>query len=177
MLFTPELTHPLISLYRRTTITGTQHKEIQNNKKWNDRYDIIFNANLNNSHHIHYGDVIMSVSYHQTNDCLLNRLFRRKSTITSKHRVTGLCTGNSSVTGAFPIQRTSNAKNVSIWWCNNATRKYLKTILYFRIFEETLDCYREALQGCSEEELVERGVHGTWVALQELVESHCSSWI
>ena len=35
---------------------------------------------------------------------------------TSKLRVTGLCAGNSSVTGEFPAQRASNAENVSIWW-------------------------------------------------------------
>ena len=35
-----------------------------------------------------------SVSYHQPNDCLLNRLFRRRSMNTSKLRVTGLCVGN-----------------------------------------------------------------------------------
>ena len=35
---------------------------------------------------------------------------------TSKLRVTGLCVGNSPVTGEFPAQRASNAENVSIWW-------------------------------------------------------------
>ena len=36
-----------------------------------------------------------SVSYHQPDECLLNRLFRRTSKKTSKLRVTGLCVGNS----------------------------------------------------------------------------------
>ena len=35
---------------------------------------------------------------------------------TSKLRVTGLCEGNSPAIGEFLAQRTSNAKNVSIWW-------------------------------------------------------------
>ena len=35
---------------------------------------------------------------------------------TSKLRVTGLCEGNSTVTGEFPVQRASNAENVSFWW-------------------------------------------------------------
>ena len=48
--------------------------------------------------------------------CLLNSLFRRRSEKTSKLRVTGLCEGNSPVTGEFPAQRASNADNVSIWW-------------------------------------------------------------
>ena len=33
-----------------------------------------------------------------------------------KLRVTGLCTGNSPVTGEFPAQMASNAEYVSIWW-------------------------------------------------------------
>ena len=36
------------------------------------------------------------VSNHQPRNCLLNRLFRRRSKKTSKLRVTGLCVGNSS---------------------------------------------------------------------------------
>ena len=36
-----------------------------------------------------------SVPNHQPHDCLLNRLFRRRSKKTSKLRVTGLCAGNS----------------------------------------------------------------------------------
>ena len=56
------------------------------------------------------------VSSHQSHHCLLNRLFRHRSKKTSKLRVTGLCTGNSPVTGEFPVQMASNAENVSIWW-------------------------------------------------------------
>ena len=41
--------------------------------------------------------------------------FTRRSKKTSKVRVTGLCEGNSPVTGEFPEQRASNAENVSIW--------------------------------------------------------------
>ena len=56
------------------------------------------------------------VSNHQSRDCLLNRLFRRRSKKTSKLRVTGLCAGNSPGTGEFPAQRASNAENAYIWW-------------------------------------------------------------
>ena len=45
----------------------------------------------------------------------LNRFFRCRSKKTLKPRVTGLCEGNSPVTGEFPSQRASNAENVSIW--------------------------------------------------------------
>ena len=51
------------------------------------------------------------VSNHQPHDCLL----RRRSKKTSKLRLTGLCEGNSPVTGEFPAQRASNEENVSIW--------------------------------------------------------------
>ena len=57
-----------------------------------------------------------SVSSHQPDDCLPNRLFRRRSKKTSKLRVIGLCAGNSPRTGGFPAQMASNAENVSIWW-------------------------------------------------------------
>ena len=55
------------------------------------------------------------VSNHQPHDCLLNRLFRRRSKKTSKLLVTGLCVGNSP----GPVnstQRASYTENVSIWW-------------------------------------------------------------
>ena len=60
-----------------------------------------------------------SVSNHQRLHCLLNCRFRRRSKKTSKLRVTGLCAGNSPVTGEFPAQKASNAENVSIWWRNH----------------------------------------------------------
>ena len=56
------------------------------------------------------------VSNHQPHDCLLSRLFRRRSKKTSKLRVTGLCVENSPGTGEFSSQMTSNAENVSICW-------------------------------------------------------------
>ena len=60
-----------------------------------------------------------SVSNHQPHDCLLNRLFRRRSKKTSKLRVTGLCAGNSPGTA----QMASYAENVSIWWRHHARRQ------------------------------------------------------
>ena len=64
-----------------------------------------------------------SISNHQPHDCLLNRLFRRRSKKISKLRVTGLCAGNSPGTGEFPAQMASNAENVSIWWRHHDTGK------------------------------------------------------
>ena len=76
------------------------------------------------------------VSNHQPHDCLLNRLlFRRRSKKTSKLRVTGLCAGNSLVTGEFTAQKASSAENVSIWWRHHDMgRKALKS-LDFRLLK------------------------------------------
>ena len=41
---------------------------------------------------------------------------RRRSNKTSMLRVSGLCDGNSPITGEFPAQRASNEENVFIWW-------------------------------------------------------------
>ena len=62
------------------------------------------------------------VSNHQPQVCLLNHLFRRKSKKTIKLCVTGLCEGNSPVTGEFLAQRASKAENVSFWWRHHADR-------------------------------------------------------
>ena len=66
-----------------------------------------------------------SVSNHQPQDCLLNRLFRHRSEKTSKLRVTGLCVGNSPVTGEFHAQRASITENGSICWCHHVLTKCL----------------------------------------------------
>ena len=54
------------------------------------------------------------VSNHRCLECLLNRVFWRRSK-TSKLPVTDLREGNSPVTGEFPTQRASNAENVRVW--------------------------------------------------------------
>ena len=70
------------------------------------------------------------VSNHQPHDCLLNRLFRRRSKKTPKLRVTGLCVGNSPGTGEFPAQMASNAEKVSIWWRHHAVIWYTSMSLH-----------------------------------------------
>ena len=62
------------------------------------------------------------VSNHRRLDRLPSRLSRRRSKKTSKLRVTGLCEGNSPVTGEFSAQRASNAENASIWWRRHVCR-------------------------------------------------------
>ena len=57
----------------------------------------------------------------QPHDCLLKRLFGRRSKKTPKLRVTGLCEGNLPVTCEFPTQRASKAENIPIWWRHHKT--------------------------------------------------------
>ena len=71
------------------------------------------------------------VSNHQLHDCLLKHLFRHRSKEKSKIRATGLCVGNSPVTGEFLAQIASNSDNVSIWW-----RHHGCTLT----FNQTYDC-------------------------------------
>ena len=80
------------------------------------RYYITTKNNLNRRTYLLGQGLRDSVLNHQPHDCFLNRLFGRRSSKTSKLRVTGLCAGNSPGTGEFPAQMASNAENVSIWW-------------------------------------------------------------
>ena len=80
----------------------------------------VVNINATPLHWRHNGHD--SVSNHQPYCCLLNCLFRRRSKIISKLRVTGLCAGNSPETGEFPAQMASNADVIMhcIWGnCGN----------------------------------------------------------
>ena len=65
------------------------------------------------------------VSNHQPRNCLFKRLFTRRSKKISKLRITGLCEGNSPVTGEFLSQRASNAESVSIWWRHHVYSMWL----------------------------------------------------
>ena len=73
--------------------------------------ELVVSDSLQKRHNEHDG-----VSNHQPHNCLLNRLFKRRSKKTSNLRVTGLCAGNSPVTGEFPTHRASDAENIAIWW-------------------------------------------------------------
>ena len=71
-----------------------------------------------------------SVSNHQPQDCLLNRLFRRRSKKTSKLRVTCLCVGNSPGTGEFPAN----------WWRHHGVC-VLMGCEHIRLCKYSLKCY------------------------------------
>ena len=81
-----------------------------------------------------------NVSNHRRIDCLLNRLFRRRSKKTSKLRVTGVCEGNPPVTGGFPSQRASNTERVSIW------RRHHETCMHVISLATNLLMWGEYLQ-------------------------------
>ena len=88
-----------------------------------------------------------SVSNHRRLDCLLDRLFRRRTKKTSKLRVTGLCEGNQSVTRGFTSQRDSNAKlfsfgdiitctaySISLWHSFCFSLVLCDSLIYIAIF-------------------------------------------
>ena len=80
---------------------------------------LIFTVLLDFDSIVHYNEVIMSAMASQNASLTIvySTVYSRcRSKKTSKLRVTGLCVGNSLVTGEFPAQKASNAENVSIWW-------------------------------------------------------------
>ena len=97
-----------------------------------------------------------SVSNHQPHDCLLNRLFRRRSKKTSRLRVTGLCAGTPPGTGEFPAQMASYAENVSIWWSHHgrlANQPSLEQDLFYPIVY--LYCYDHITHSCPQIKLAQ----------------------
>ena len=52
---------------------------------------------------------------------------------TSKLRVTGLCAGNSPVTGEFPAQMASNAENIFTWWRHHEWQLVCKYNFFVRL--------------------------------------------
>ena len=135
-----------------------------------------------------------SVSNHRPHDCLLNRLFRRRSKNTSKLRVTGLCLGNSPGAGQFPAQMNSNAENVSIWWRqhvkimpNHCSPRdcFLEVLLHKIIFEyisttgELVKLYTKPIIVINSHSALCRGIHfygvkntGSW----SLCENGSGNW-
>ena len=61
-----------------------------------------FNSSMISMHLRWRHNTYDGVSNHQSHDCLRNRLIRSRSKKTWRLRVTGLCVGNSPVTGEFP---------------------------------------------------------------------------
>ena len=112
-------------------ITNIKHKLFVTNRRWFQHTgDIPGNCccflSLQWRHNESDG-----VPNHEPHDCLLNHLFRRRSNKASKLCVTGLCVGNSPVTGEFHAQMASNAENVSIWWRHHVFLFFLITMLLF----------------------------------------------
>ena len=80
------------------------------------------------------------VSNHQPHNCLLNRLFRRRSKKTSNLRVTGLCAGSSPGTGEFPAQMANYAENVSVSWRHHVSELKLSITQSHNLFSVVKSC-------------------------------------
>ena len=72
----------------------------------------------------HYSDVMMGTMASQITrlTVVYSTVYSGRSKKISKLCVTGIWAGNSPVTGEFPAQRSSNAENVSLWWCHHAVK-------------------------------------------------------
>ena len=103
-------------------LQNTPVKRMRNLRCWLHRWSwmIVFVVALQWRHNERDGD-----SNYQPHDCLLNSIFKAHIKGTSKLRVTGLCEGNSPLTGGFHAQRASNAVNVSIWWRHHGQNKQI----------------------------------------------------
>ena len=62
----------------------------------------------------HYSDVIMGATASQITSITVVYSSVCSAADQRKHRVTGLCVGNSPVTGEFPAQMASDGENASI---------------------------------------------------------------
>ena len=88
----------------------------------------------------HYIGVIMSamasqitsVSIVYSTVCSGTDQRKQRSSPSTKLRITGLCEGNSPVTGETPVQWVSNAENVSIWLRHHELR--LGKVITSRVF-------------------------------------------
>ena len=78
----------------------------------------------------HYSDVIMGAMASEITSLpiVYFTVYSDADQRTIKLRVTGLCAGNSTVTGEFPAQKASNAENVYIWWHHHMKRIWLEPI-------------------------------------------------
>ena len=88
----------------------------------------------------HYNVVIMGSMASQVTSLTIvySTVYSRcSSKKASKLRVTGLCAGNSPVTGEFPGQRTSNAENVSIWWRHHEKKQTTSNTWHDHMFQIT----------------------------------------
>ena len=74
---------------------------------------------INKNLPVHYSDVILGASASEITSLTMVYSTGYSGVDQRKHQsssFTGLCAGNSPVTGEFPAQMASNAENVLIWW-------------------------------------------------------------
>ena len=68
-------------------------------------------------------------------------------------KLTGLCEGNPPLTGGFPSQRVSEAKNGSIWWRHHDNRLFSFDIHYHSVPIPVFDWFKYLCAICSHEVL------------------------
>ena len=117
--------------------------------------------------HTHYNGIVISAMASQITSLMVvysTVYLRRRSKKASKLCITGLCEGNSAVTGEFPTQRTSNAEIISIWWRHYATPDYVAVIIHSYIFP-TADYHSLLSKGPMTDEIPNNTVTGQVMGL------------
>ena len=95
-----------------------------------------YNQQISNKTKYHNDVVMGAMAFQITSFTIVTQPFiEHRSKKTSKVRVTGLCAGNSPVTGEIPVQMASNAEKVSIWWRHHELYNDIQPTfwLYFRV--------------------------------------------
>ena len=114
----------MITWFIWTSISAIRRKAIKCNISLTQAWDVFIDFVLLWCHNEHD-----CISNHRHLDCFPNRLFRGRSKKTSKLCVIGLREGDPPVTGGFPLQRASNAENVSILWYHHGYLEYYKSVI------------------------------------------------
>ena len=114
-------------LWRRLSLAGPVHRmnhEDMGCQMWVKNMICVVSLQMP---YCHYSDVIMGTMVSQIISLTIVYSTVYSDADQRKHQsVTGLCAGNSPVTGEFPAQRASNAENVSIWWRHYVCENTLK---------------------------------------------------
>ena len=144
---------------------------------------------------LHYSDVIMSAMVSQITSLTIVYLTVYSGADQRKHQsssFTGLCAGNSAVTGEFPAQMACNAENVSIgwrhhdmkywmnWWIkwfqtrrSTAWNCFIIHSLQASIYQCLVDSYNLLSSSCDLNQCIKRVL---WLRLQYRIPIRNSSW-
>ena len=119
---------------------------------------------------IHYSDVIMcAIAPKMTSLTIVYSIvYSGADQRNIKLRATGLCAGNSPVTGEFPTQMASNAENASIW------SRHHVNIVYSSILSRSLTVFK--VRTCMTN-YIRHAWAEIWLPIHALITHKLCSWL